>query len=63
MKILVIILCAIISGCKDIDDFKCSAEQIDLVKKEVDICSKTGYLDSTCFRQAKMTICEEIKSD
>jgi len=63
---LISLLC--LSGCEvkiedtdaEIELYTCSGAQLELVKKEMDICKQTGYLDSYCFRQAKKTQCEKI---
>lgn len=51
-------------GCDDnrenLEDYRCSSEQIDLVKKELEVCKGTGFLESYCFLQAKISHCEKI---
>ena len=66
LSFLIALLC--LSGCEvkiedtdaEIELYTCSGAQLELVKKEMDICKQTGYLDSYCFRQAKKTQCEKI---
>jgi hypothetical protein len=66
LSFLIALLC--LCGCEvkvdntdaEVELYKCSGEQLELVKKEMEICKETGYLDSYCFRQAKKTQCEKI---
>lgn len=59
-----VVICFNLAGCKeskiDLTRYKCSQEQLKLVEEETAICSKTGYLSSHCFAQAKKTHCTEI---
>jgi entry exclusion lipoprotein TrbK len=41
-------------------DYSCSAEQITLVQREVEVCLQTGYLSSYCFAEAKATLCTKV---
>lgn len=69
-----ILLAILLVGCKevhletklkdsreDLINYKCSEEDIKLVSKEYQICSKSSYLTHYCFKQAKVSICEYKK--
>lgn len=47
-------------GCDDnrenLEDYRCSSEHIDLVKKELEVCRDAGFLASYCFSQAKISL-------
>lgn len=66
LSFLIALLC--LCGCEvrqdntdaEVELYRCNSEQLDLVKKEMEVCKQTGYLDSYCFRQAKKTQCEKI---
>lgn len=66
LSFLIALLC--LQGCSDSVDnpnaevelYRCNSAQLDLVKKEIEICKETGYFNSYCFRQAKKTQCEKI---
>jgi len=66
---LIALLC--LCGCEysvdntdaEVELYKCNSVQLDLVKKEIEICKETGYLSSYCFRQAKKTQCEKISTE
>lgn len=59
MKLILALL--IISGCgakveykesfheEKIEDYKCSDEDLEMVKKQFGICDKSSYLSSYCF--------------
>ena len=67
-KLLAVLLSALLvslSGC----DFspqteyhrakvKCNKEQLELVKKQMEICTETGYLDSFCYDRARVEQCD-----
>jgi hypothetical protein len=62
---LLIIGILLLVGCDGIrldrpEDFKCNSEQLKLVEEEYRVCSQSGYLDSYCFLQAKVTLCERV---
>jgi hypothetical protein len=40
---------------------KCSSVQLDMVKKDYDICQSSGYFSSHCYDIAKVTYCEQEK--
>lgn len=46
-------------GIYQVENYRCTSEQLDLVKKEVDICKGT-YADHYCYLQAKITQCDLI---
>lgn len=68
LSFLIALLC--LCGCDvstdnsrgEVELYTCNAAQLDLVKKEVEICRETGYFDSYCFLQAKKTQCEKIST-
>jgi len=67
MRVTIIILIAFfVGGCMrketTLVDYVCTSDQLALVKEEVEVCSKTSYLSSYCFLQAKATLCELIDS-
>lgn len=41
---------------------KCTDEQLDRVKKQIIICSDTGYFDSHCYDMAIVGQCEKPES-
>lgn len=60
----VALLC--LQGCKEntnklyeVENYRCTSEQLDLVKKEFDIC-KGNYADYYCYLQAKKTHCDKV---
>lgn len=60
---LIVLLC--LQGCKREDrpeDFTCTAEQLDMVKKEFEICKESSYLSNYCFLQAKKTQCDLVNA-
>lgn len=66
LSFLIALLC--LQGCNvstdnskgEVELYTCNAAQLDLVKKEVEICRETDYLNSYCFLQAKKTQCDLI---
>ena len=46
-------------GIYQVENYRCTSEQLDLVKKEFDIC-KGSYVDHYCYLQAKKTQCDLI---
>lgn len=42
------------------ENYRCNGEQIDLVKREVEICKQASYLGTYCFNQAKKSQCVKI---
>ena len=68
LSFLIALLC--LCGCEysvdntdaEVELYRCNSAQLDLVKKEIEICKETGYLNSYCFRQAKKTQCEKIST-
>lgn len=65
-KILVVVLMCFICSCAENQskiNYKCNSEQLDLVEKQLIICSKTGYLDSHCYDMARIEHCEVMKID
>jgi hypothetical protein len=64
LSFFIVLLC--LQGCKredGVEDFTCTAEQLDLVKKEFEICRESSYLTSYCFLQAKKTQCDLITKE
>ena len=64
LSIFIALLC--LQGCGEntggiyqVEKYRCTSEQLDLVKKEFDIC-KGSYADHYCYLQAKKTQCEFI---
>lgn len=62
LSFLIALLC--LQGCEEntqgmyqVENYRCSSEQLDLVKKELDIC-KGAYADHYCYLQAKKTQCD-----
>lgn len=67
MKAYIIIVVLLLVGCKiGVDEkirpenYICNDSQLELVKKEVEICGTTSYSSSYCFAQAKATICSPL---
>lgn len=46
-------------GLYQVENYRCTSEQLDLVKKEFDICKDT-YADHYCYMQDKKTQCDLI---
>ena len=42
---------------------KCNKDQLELVKKQMDICTETGYLDSFCYDRARVEQCDLIDKE
>ena len=61
--ILLIISFLLIGCCGESEyDYKCSEDQLKLVKIEKDICvDSQGYNSKSCFIQAKITHCRKRK--
>lgn len=64
LSIFIALLC--LQGCDEntngiyqVENYRCTSEQLDLVKKEFDICKGT-YAEQYCFLQAKKTQCDLI---
>ncbi len=51
------------AGGDFLEDYSCNSEQLEMVSKEVAICSATTYYSSYCFKQAKQSICLKKKVD
>ena len=49
----------------DLINYQCDSQQLDLLKKEYDICILSNYTDDYCFKQAKISQCiyKEIRSE
>ena len=69
MRLIVLIVAAsfLCCGCDvrrqdTAGDFSCNEDQLRLVEIEYEICSRSGYLDSYCFMQAKKTRCKRISN-
>lgn len=58
---LLLMSCEMQNSREPVIDYRCSEKQLDLVKKEVAICSETSFYTSFCFTQAKTTICDKIE--
>lgn len=44
----------------NIEDYKCTDSQLDLVKKEFEICDQSSYVSAYCFATAKKLHCEKV---
>ena len=63
-KYLYIILAILISGCNESEPnalYRCSPEQLDVVRIQFDICKETNYKHSYCLDTAKKEQCDEIE--
>lgn len=40
-----------------IEDYKCSAEDLEMVKKQFSICNKSTYVSSYCFLSSVKSYC------
>lgn len=65
LSFFIVLLC--LQGCGEntggrsqVENYRCTSEQLDLVKKEFEICIESSYLTSYCFLQAKKTQCDKI---
>ena len=64
MRISTLIFITLLSGCvKESSPIKvkCNSEQMDLVEQQFNTCTKSSYLDSFCYDQARLEQCEVIK--
>lgn len=43
---------------EDMSNYRCSKEQLELVKTEKGICEDSGLFSSYCFEKAKITQCD-----
>ena len=41
--------------------YKCDSAQLELVKKQVEVCDNTGYLGSFCWDTARAEQCTVVK--
>lgn len=52
MKYIIFLLCFFIISCEhksnldSANDFRCTADQLDMVKKEIDVCAASGFFAS-----------------
>jgi len=64
-KVMMGFLIIAISGCNDkVESYnsivKCNEEQLLMVEKQFNLCSKSGYIDSYCYDQARFEQCDVI---
>jgi hypothetical protein len=64
-KLIFILSIIIICGCEEQrldtpENYSCTSEELELVKKEFEICDQSSYMSSYCFLQAKKTICSPL---
>ena len=65
MNRLILIAVALLSGCvKDSSQIsvKCNTEQLKMVDDQFNTCSKSSYLDSFCYDQARLEQCDIIRN-
>lgn len=68
MKYLLLLCCLCLFSCEQrsmLDsskDFRCTKDQLDMVKAELEICESSGFFASVCFVQAKISHCDKISS-
>ena len=65
MNRLILIAVVLLSGCvKDSSQIsvKCNTEQLKAVDEQFNICSKSSYLDSSCYDQARLEQCDVIRN-
>ena len=61
MKVLITVFIIFLSGCvKESSPIsvKCSKEQLNAVEQQFNTCTKSSYLDSFCYDQARLEQCE-----
>lgn len=65
-NLIILLFIFVASSCERKSDsdqlvyYRCSVAQLEIVKKENMECKVSGYLDSFCFRQAKMSQCDYV---
>lgn len=61
IKVLIILGCLFLfTGCEEketIGMYACTSEQLKMLEEDYEICTKTGFLDSYCYFQAKKAYC------
>ena len=54
-----------LSGCERVTEYKCSAEQIEAMTPQLDLCVKMAYEDfykrGQCFESAQRAHCEVVR--
>ena len=66
-KLLIVLLSVLLvslGGCNvknQNSKVKCSNEQLIMVDKQYLICTKTGYIDSYCYDQARVEQCDHVE--
>ena len=70
LAVLLSVLLVLLSGCDGSPrteyhkaKVKCNKDQLELVKKQMEICTETGYLDSFCYDRARVEQCDSINKD
>ena len=65
MKAATIAALLIMAGCERVTEFKCTAENIDAMKPQLDLCVKMAETDyfkrGKCFDKAQLAHCEIIR--
>jgi hypothetical protein len=65
MRETLILASFLLAGCAeniDIAAYRCSAEQWERVKVEVEFCKTSGYANYTCYATAKASHCTPLKA-
>lgn len=73
-KLLIVLLTVLLvslTGCNVENDkikyrnatLKCNDKQLDMVERQYQICSTTGYLESYCYDQARFEHCDTAKKE
>lgn len=60
--ILVLFLC----GCSDfsprqLEDYRCTKEQLELVQHQAETCYKSTYIGSYCYKTAVQSHCDDLR--
>jgi hypothetical protein len=64
-KTTIIAAIALIAGCERVTEFKCTAENIEAMKPQLELCIKMAEADyfkrGKCFDKAQLAHCEIIR--
>ena len=65
MKAAIMTALLILAGCERVTEFKCTAENIEAMKPQLELCVKMAEADyfkrGKCFEKAQLAHCEIIR--
>ena len=65
MKAAIMTALLILAGCERVTEFKCTAENIETMKPQLELCVKIAEADyfkrGKCFEKAQLAHCEIIR--